>query len=48
MQCRLEIESTWRIFQLPSLPDNSKVTVVASDSDRNVDGCDGTDVDQIW
>lgn len=39
---------TWRVFQLPSLPDNSKVTVVAFDSDKNDDGCDGTIVDQIW
>ncbi|KAL7986669.1 hypothetical protein Chor_012952 [Crotalus horridus] len=33
---------------LPSLADNSKVTVVALDSDKNDDSNDGTIVDQIW
>lgn len=36
------------ICQLPSLADNSKVTVVALDSDKNDDSNDGTIVDQIW
>lgn len=33
---------------MPSLADNSKVTVVALDSDKNDDSNDGTIVDQIW